>query len=227
MTVILDERRIKDVVRNYIDPLLTKLQERIYGSGNSYNTTVAKTVLPPDTVYDADVEGIVTAAGFIKGISTYLSGVLKGTTQTQLDFVNMLVTVSGPRTTITAIAVSGQPRIIAGWYFGSPLQVGSGTNDFGPVYQIDAPVMISGLWGNSNVTATATNTFDVAWSTDLVSWQSIYSVKPTITSGNRVNTRGTLSKTTLETDDFVRFGVVSIGGTTLSGVTMQLRTISR
>ncbi len=112
MATSIDEKRIRDAVRNYIDPLLTKLQERIYGSGNSYNTTVSKTVLPSDNTYDGDVEGLVTAAGFIKGIATFLSTIPKGVTQTELDIsagpgVLVSATTAGARTTYTVTASGG------------------------------------------------------------------------------------------------------------------------
>lgn len=223
---VLDEGQIKALVRNYVDPLLTKFREQIYGSGASYGTKISATVIPDGMgVSDDHIRDVITAAGFIKGIKTYLSAVLKGSDQTELNFVGLGVTAAGVRTTVTYTAGSGVPRVIAGWYSDDIVTVGSG---FGPVYQIDAPVTISGLWGNTKYNpASGTHTFDIGWSTNLTSWSSIYSVKPTLPSGSRTFTQGTLSKTTFDTNDFIRFDVVSLPSTVSSGITAQLRVIGR
>jgi hypothetical protein len=96
MPVILDEKIIKDKVRQYVDPLLIKLRENLYGSGTSYNINISKTVLPTDTLYEGDIEEIVTAAGFIKGIITRAHGIFLGSNQKELNLVGSgSITVSG------------------------------------------------------------------------------------------------------------------------------------
>lgn len=223
------ESTIRNLVRNYVDPLFTKLQERLYGSGVSYNTFISKTSLPGDVIYEGDLNSKVGALGYIKGIKTYLAGVLTASDQKELSFSSAFTVSSlGDRTSIglnNTTTGSGVARIIAGWYLEDAPTVGSGS---GPVYQIDANVTISGIWGNTKYSvATGLHTFDVGWSTDLVTWASIFSVKPTLPSGSRVFTHGTLSKTTFDRDDFIRFDVVSLPGTVSSGITAQLRVIGR
>jgi len=225
----LTEAKIKAMVRNYVDPLFTKFREQLYGSGVSYGRTISSQVIPDGLgVTDDHIRDIITAAGFIKGVKTYLAGVLKGSDQTEIDFTGggVTVTTASVRTTVTLPTLgSGVPRVIAGWYAEDALTVQSG---FGPVYQIDAPVTVSGLWGNTKyIAAVGTHTFDVAWCTDLSSWSSIYSVKPTLVSGSKTFLQGTLSKTTFTTNDFIRFDIVSLPGTVVSGVTAQLRVVGR
>jgi hypothetical protein len=109
MATYIDERKLRDAVRNYIDPIITKLHERIYGSGNAYNTTIAKVVLPPDTTYDADVDGLATAAGFIKGISTYIATTLLGSNQKQISIsgVGSIGVTGSVASTKTSYVISG------------------------------------------------------------------------------------------------------------------------
>jgi hypothetical protein len=107
---------VKNEIRKHVDPLIMKLRENIYGSGTSFNTHISRTVLPPTVVHTDSIEEVVTAAGFIKGIKTYLTSVLKGSTQTELNFTGngvSNVTAAGDRTTVTISGII-QARVGSG-----------------------------------------------------------------------------------------------------------------
>lgn len=96
-------------VRTVVDPLFLKFREELMGSGVSYGR-ISPNSLPVTVIYTTNIENIVntivTGSGYIKGIKTYQSTVLKGVDQKELDFVgsgNSTVTViaSGVRSTIT------------------------------------------------------------------------------------------------------------------------------
>jgi hypothetical protein len=123
---VISTQYIRDQVSLVVDPKILRLREELYGSGTSFNTYISTTILPPDVVFEGDLDGIITGLGYIKGIKTYSGGVLKGTNQTELNFIGAGVTVAGNRTTITipsgTSTVSGSGSITVLWDDG----IGSG-----------------------------------------------------------------------------------------------------
>lgn len=92
---------LREEIRKIVDPLFMKFRQDLYGSGITYNTYISDGSIPPSIPRNSDVITIVTNAGFIKGIKTYSGGILKGTDQTELDFVGFSTSSTGSRTTIT------------------------------------------------------------------------------------------------------------------------------
>lgn len=114
----LTESDIKNIVRTIIDPIIIKFRENIYGSGVTFNTYIGTHALPPgvEQVTDSHIIDVISNDGFIKGIKTYLSGVLKGSDQTELNFVGSGISVvsSGVRSTVTFPNGLANPMIARG-----------------------------------------------------------------------------------------------------------------
>lgn len=98
----MNEGYIRSLARTTIDPLLLKLRQDIYGSGVSYNRYISPGIIPPSIPRFPDIIDTVDGAGYIKGITTLEDAVLKGSDQTELNFVGpVTLTTAGNRTTIT------------------------------------------------------------------------------------------------------------------------------
>lgn len=150
---------------------------------------------------------------------------------------NATTTVS---TTLAAAPTSGQylratssttatwqamPRMF-GWFLDGALVVGDGQ---GPIYQIDSNITILGFDVSCKIAPVTTGaTFDVEVSSAPNGiFTSIFSVLPTIAAGEVIGTNGTLSTTTINAGQYVRFNVDAVGGTAAQSVTAQLRMETR
>lgn len=94
---------IRSEIRLLVDPMFIRFRSELMGSGVSYGR-IQPQALPTTVIYnttagDTDIGNM----GYIKGIKTYSGGTLKGSTQTELSFNGMNITVAGSRTTISAL----------------------------------------------------------------------------------------------------------------------------
>lgn len=90
---------IRDQIRLLVDPLLIRFKEELYGSGVSFGR-IQPAALPPTTIYTTNLGDEADNLGYIKGITTYSGGTLKGSDQESLSFIGPDVTVVGDLTTI-------------------------------------------------------------------------------------------------------------------------------
>ena len=118
------------------------------------------------------------------------------------------------------------PRMF-GWFLEGPVVVGDSQ---GPVYRIDANVTILGFDVSCKVAPTGSAaTFDVEVGTSPNGvFTSIFSSLPSIVATENIGSNGTLSITTLDAGQYIRFNVDLNGTSTAAeGVTAQLRMETR
>lgn len=120
---------IREQIRTLVDPLFLKFREELMGSGVSFGR-LAEGSLPTTTVVVGGGGGTSDpdSLGYIKGIKTYSGGILVGSNQKELSFINAGVTTAGNRTTITIPSgfsnpMTAQGDIIYGGVGGNPVRL--------------------------------------------------------------------------------------------------------
>lgn len=126
----------------------------------------------------------------------------------------------------TAATWVALPRMF-GWFLEGQLVVGDGQ---GPIYRIDSNVTILGFDISCKIAPTGSAAiFDVeVGATPNGIFTTIFSSQPQIAATQNIGTGGTLSTTTLNAGQYVRFNVDLNGtGTAAEGATGQLRMETR
>lgn len=244
----------RDVNRNVGSP--TKRLNKIYareiiadtlsgtsgsgGGGTSYSLTVLKTGGTP-TVPDVNViefDGAVVtnpSLGAVKvDIATYVSGLgyLKSTDNATIsgtwNFTSPVTGTSAISNNQFATLSQVVSEFTLGWFLRSTDADTTGSSR-GPIYRVDRDLTILDTYLHAKTAPVGSSyVINVLYSTNLSTWNTIYSIKPSIASTVNLGVGGTLSVTQLSKGNYLRLDVDQVGSSTTGDeITVTLEMVRR